>query len=173
MPTDGIASPPQSSERKRRPPPSPMRRIGSMLLSGPAGLLAASIVLAILMGCMSLSIGNRTLETPPVEEGVLCQQGEAQVPGNRSVFVHYPLSYPRNPNLEISCTFDDCVVEREDKDGFLLKNPNCLSRKVTWKARGPRCEPPPVPIPAPAGSPPIVLPPTPVPLPAPKPEPGP
>jgi hypothetical protein len=160
MPTDGTTS--------------LTRRIGSMLLSAPVGLLAASIVLAILMGCMSLSIGNRTVETPTVEEGVLWQQGEAQVSANSSVFVHYPLSYPRTPNLEICCTFDDCVIEREDKDGFLLKNPNSLSRKVKWKARGPRCEPSAaLPIPAPAENPPTALPATPVPLHAPTPERGP
>ncbi len=127
---------------KRRVRTSRKGRIGSILLSAPVGLMAAGIILAVMMGCMSLSIGNRTVETVPTEEGVLCQQGEAHVPGNSSVFVHYPLPYPRKPNLEINCTFDDCTIGREDMDGFLLKNPNCLSRKVTWKARGLRCEPP-------------------------------
>jgi len=161
MPTDGIISPSQSTHRTRRPRTSRKGGVGSILLSAPVGLMAAGVILAIMMGCMSLSIGNRTVETPPTEEGVLCQQGEAHVPANTSVFVHYPLPYPRQPNLEISCTFDDCVTDREDMDGFLLKNPNCLGRTVTWKARGLRCEPPPVvppPVPAPAGNPPVVLP---------------
>jgi hypothetical protein len=167
MPTDGSIFPPQSIPRTRRSHPTPQGRAGSMLLSAPVGLMAAAVILVIMMGCMSLSIGNRTVETLPVEESVLCQQGEAHVAANSSMFVHYPLPYPRKPNLEISCTFDDCPLVREEVDGFLLKNPNCLGRTVTWKARGPRCEPPPVappPMPAPAlapvpaGSPSITLP---------------
>jgi hypothetical protein len=114
-------------------------------------------MLAIFMGCMSLSIGNRTIEAPPCEEGVLCQQGEVHLPGNTSQFIHYPLPYPRKPNIEIDSTFDDCQIVEEHEDGFLLRNPNCLSRTVKWKARGVKCdsppaipnEPSPQPVPAP------------------------
>lgn len=149
-------------------------------MSAPVGLTAACLMLAIMMGCMSLSIGNRTVESPPCEEGVLCQQGEAHVPGNEKVFVRYPLPYPHPPNLEISCTFDDCTVEKENRDGFLLKNPNCLGRTVKWKARGAKCEPPPVPPPitsapgpAPAPAPAAELPAAPIPYEAPPPKPAP
>ena len=133
-------------------------RIADKLLSPPGGVTAACVVLAIVMGCMSLSIGNRTVETPSSEEGVLCQSGEARIPPNSSQFVRYPIPYPRKPNVEISCTFDDCLIQNEQEDGFMLQNPNCLSRTVTWKARGLKCEPPPVtpiapPLPVPATTP--------------------
>jgi hypothetical protein len=143
------------------------RRIADKLLSAPVGVTAAALVLAIFMGCMSLEIGNRTVETPHCEDGVLFQQGEAHVPGESVRFVRYPIPYPRKPNLEISTTFDDCEVADEREDGFLLRNPRPFSRKVSWKARGMKCDPPPA-------TPPTPLPPAPVPvtptLPTPTPE---
>lgn len=143
-----------------RPP-----RIADKVLSAPVGVTAACLMLAIFMGCMSLSIGNRTVETPPCEEGVLLQQGEAHLPANSSQFIHYPLPYPRKPNIEIDSTFDDCTIAEEHEDGFLLRNPNGLSRTVKWKARGVKCEPPPTPpsvppLPVPATAP-TLPPPTP------------
>jgi hypothetical protein len=142
------------------------RRIADKVLSAPVGVTAACVMLAIFFGCMSLEIGNRTVQAPPCEEGVLCQQGEIHVAANSSQFVHYPLPYPRKPNIEIDSTFDDCEIAEERVDGFLLRNPNCLSRTVKWKARGMKCEPPPV---APGVSPPPVTATTPT-LPAPTPE---
>lgn len=141
-------------------------RIADKVLSAPVGISAACLLFAILTGCMSLSIGNRTVEAPPCEEGVLCQQGEVHIAANSSLFVHYPLPYPRKPNIEIDSTLDDCVIAEERADGFLLRNPNCLGRTVKWKARGMRCESPPVApnIPAPSpepASPPTLPPPTP------------
>jgi hypothetical protein len=134
-------------------------RIADKLLSAPVGVTAGCILLAIMMGCMSLSIGNRTIETTPTEEGVLCQQGEAHIPANTSQFIRYPIPYPRKPNVEISSTLDDCLIAEEHEDGFLLRNPNCLGRTVKWKVRGMKCESPPStpsvppPPPAPATSP--------------------
>jgi hypothetical protein len=118
------------------------RRFVDKLLSAPVGATAAALMLAIFLGCMSLEIGNRTVETPHCEEGILFQQGEAHVPANSDRFVRYPIPYPRKPNIEISTTFDDCEIVEEREDGFLLRNPNSFSRKVTWKARGIKCEPP-------------------------------
>lgn len=158
MSTHGSNAPGQSLER---------RRSADKLLSAPMGATAAGLLLVIMMGCMSLSIGNRTVEAPPSEEGILCQQGEVHLPANTTQFIHYPTPYPRKPNLEISSTFDDCHITEEREDGFLLQNPNCFSRTVTWKARGLKCEPPPA-------TPTTPLPPTPAPatptLPAPTPE---
>lgn len=131
------------------------------LLSAPVGVTASCLMLAIFLGCMSLEIGNRTVQAPPGEEGVLCQQGEAHVPANASQFIRYPIPYPRKPNVEISCTFDDCLIAEEQEDGFMLRNPNCLSRTVTWKARGMKCETPPPPSPAPVPAPPTLPAPTP------------
>ena len=141
-------------------------RIADKVLSAPVGVTAACLMLAIFLGCMSLEIGNRTVQTPPCEEGVLCQQGEVHVAANSSQFVHYPLPYPRKPNIEIHSTFDDCEIAEERENGFLLRNPNCLSRTVKWKARGMRCDPPAA---APSVPPPPVPATTPT-LPAPTPE---
>ncbi len=139
------------------PPPS---RIADKILSAPIGAVAGCIMLAIFMGCMSLSIGNRTIETQTSEEGVLCQQGKAVVPANDFYFVRYPIPYLRKPNVEISCTFDDCLIRNEQEDGFEINNPNGNSRTVTWKARGIKLAPPPEP-------------PTPIPPPSPDPVPAP
>ena len=119
-------------------------RIADKVLSGRVGVTAACFMLAIFMDCMSLSIGNRTVEAPPCEEGVLCQQGEVHLPANTSQLIHYPIPYARKPNIEIDSTFDDCQIVEEREDGFLLRNPNCLSRTVKWKARGMKCDPAPV-----------------------------
>lgn len=143
-------------------------RFRDKVLSAPVGVIAASLMLAIFMGCMSLSIGNRTVEAPPCEEGVLCQQGEVHLPANSSQFIHYPLPYPRKPNIEIDSLFDDCQIVEEHEDGFLLRNPNCLTRTVKWKARGAKCDSPPV-IPS-APPPPLPVPATTPTLPAPTPE---
>ncbi len=143
-------------------------RIADKILSAPVGVTAACLTLAIMMGCLSLEIGNRTIKTPPCEEGVLCQEGEAHVPANSSQLIRYPLPYPRKPNVEISSTFDDCLIDEEREDGFLLRNPNCFSRTVTWKARGVKYDPP---LAAPsAPPPPIAIPATTPTLPAPTPE---
>ncbi len=123
----------------------PSSCIADKILSAPVGAVAACIMLAIVMGCMSLSIGNRTIETQTSEEGVLCQQGKAVVPANDHFFVRYPIPYLRKPNVEISCTFDDCLIQSEEEDGFAIKNPNCNARTVTWKARGIKPSPPPEP----------------------------
>ena len=141
------------------------RRFVDKLLSAPVGVTVACLMLAIFLGCMSLEIGNRTVQPPPCEEGVLCQQGEVHLPGNTTQFVRYPIPYPRKPNIEISSTFDDCHITEEREDGFLLQNPNCFNRTVTWKARGLKCEPPS----APPGATPPPAPATPT-LPAPTPE---
>jgi hypothetical protein len=161
MPTDGIIPSPQAVRR------SSVResRIASVLLSAPVGLTAACITLAIITGCMSLSIGNRTIETAPTEEGVLCQQGEVHVPPNSLRVVHYPIPFARTPNLEVSSTFDDCEVREEHEDHFVLRNPNCFGRTVKWKARGLKCVPPPPEGPAAAPE----LPPAPIPAEAPPP----
>jgi hypothetical protein len=141
-------------------------RFADKILSTPVGVVAGCIMLAIMMGCMSLSIGNRTVESEDSNAGVLCQQGEAHVPPDSSVYVRYPIPYPRIPNLDIKCTFDDCVIEDEKEDGFRLRNPNPFNRAVTWKARGMR--PPPLPVPSnPTASPPPPETPT---LPAPTPQ---
>jgi hypothetical protein len=158
-------------------------RIADKVLSVPVGVTASCLMLAIFLGCMSLEIGNRTVHTPPCEEGVLLQQGETHIPANTSQFIRYPIPYPRKPNIEIDSLFDDCVIAEEHEDGFLLRNPTCGSSTVKWKARGIKCDPPsatpsaPPPLPAPETPPatPSAPPPLPVPattptLPAPTPE---
>lgn len=155
-------------DTKTSSPSIERRRFVDKLLSAPVGATVAALLLAIFLGCMSLEIGNRTVETPHCEDGVLFQQGEAHVPGVSNRFVRYPIPYPRKPNLEISSTFDDCQIVEEHEDGFLLRNPSCFSVKVTWKARGLRFEPPPAPPPAPLPPEPIPVTPT---LPTPTPEP--
>lgn len=155
MSRKGTKTPAQSIERPR---------FVDKLLSAPVGATAAALILAIFLGCMSLEIGNRTVETPHCEDGILFQQGEAHVPAESVQFVRYPIPYPRKPNIEISTTFDDCAVAGEHEDGFLLRNPNSFSRKVTWKARGMKCDPPVTP---PAPPPPTNGPPVPLPAPTP------
>jgi hypothetical protein len=112
-------------------------RLGSALVFRKAGLAAAALIILIILGCMNILIGNRSAEECSVTaEGTLVQTGEALVQDHCTEIVYYPVPYVNTPNLEISTTFDDCLVVEQAGDHFRVKNPSSFARKVTWKARG-------------------------------------
>ena len=132
-------------------PPVPLRRH--------AGVVAAVVLLLILLGCMSISIGKFT--GPPAgcteADGVFCQEGEVSVgPGElRQIF--YPVGYVQPPNLEVSDTFHNCVLLHQQENSFTVRNDAGHSVTASWKARGMRAVPapphgPPEPVPPPAES---------------------
>jgi hypothetical protein len=133
----------------------------ALLTRRKAGVAAGVVLVLIFLGCMSIAIGNRTPEGTVLEDGTLVQNGEATVPPGCEQDVYYPIPYARPPHLDVSSSFDECVLVEQREDHFRVKNvDHTFSHSVTWKARGMRCLPSPC---APASEPPLAPPPTPVP----------
>jgi len=135
---------------------------GSVLLSWPVTITVAGILLAILLGCMSISIGDNS--GCRTEGDVLCQEGDVTVKAGCDSEVHYPIPYAKVPNLEVSDCFRDCSTVMELADCFRVRNESTFTRKVHWKARGLRAVPVVVPLPPPSTeAAPVLHPPAPVP----------
>ncbi len=125
-----------------------MPAVPHWLLTSRTGIVAAVAVLAILLGCMSISIGKFGTTSGTTEvEGVLCQEGEATVPPGVVWQVHYPLPFLHPPNLEVSDMFHHCVLIAQDEGSFQVRNDSSSSVNVSWKARGLRAAPVPVVVP--------------------------
>jgi hypothetical protein len=125
-----------------------MPSVPHWLLTRRMAVVAAVALLAILLGCMSISIGKFGTMTGATEvEGVLCQEGEATVPPGVVWQVHYPLPFLHPPNLEVSDTFHHCVLISLDQCSFQVRNDSTSTVTVSWKARGLRAAPVPVVVP--------------------------
>jgi hypothetical protein len=106
-------------------------------------------LLAILLGCMSISIGKFTGGT--TEEGVLCQEGEVSIPGWAEREVFYPVAYARPPHLEVGADAFELVEQKEDS--FKVKNRRGFSETCRWQAKGVKATPASVAVPAPPAPP--------------------
>jgi hypothetical protein len=130
-------------------------------LTRPVGLLAAFILLIILLGCMSISIGKFSGTSGTTEsDGTFCQEGEATVSPGVIREVYYPVPYAHTPNLEISDTFNNCILVTEREGSFSVRNDSSHSVSVSWKARGQKAAPPAVVVPPES----VLPPPAPVPV---------
>jgi hypothetical protein len=144
--------------------PRPRGRFASLLLTRPAGFLAAVALLLILLGCMSISIGkfSGTGSGCTAEaDGIFCQEGEATLAAGELREVYFPAPYAHLPNLEVSDTFHNCVLLHQREDSFSVRNDASYSVTVSWKARGMRAAPlagPPPPPPEPHLPPPAPVP---------------
>jgi hypothetical protein len=145
------------------------------LLSAPVGLTAASLMLAIFMGCMSLSMSIGCKTGP---DGTTCQEGKVSLREGQELEVYYPVSYASPPNLEISGESNDCEIIEQKADHFRIRYKGSFDATPHWKACGQKGPPPaaaptvivtppsPPPVPPPTNGPPTPLPqPTPVPTP--------
>jgi hypothetical protein len=154
-------------------------------LSGPSGgvdprlrlltALAALLLLALFLGCMSMNVGN----VVTTEDGVLTQSGEVALNGHKPRTVYYPIPYISTPNLAIKDFWDhdDWEIVEQHWDHFTVvrkKSSWGSAIELTWTAKGLRGPPPAAPVVVPAAeSPPLVrnmphvepaLPPRPVPV---------
>jgi hypothetical protein len=124
------------------------------LLSRPAGVAAGSVTLLILLGCMSITLGGRTVSYENVTaEGITTFEGEAHVAGNSCQDVYYPAPFAGRPNLDVTDAWGDCAVIDQRNDFFRLQNTSAFARTARWKARGVRATPAPPPVLAPAPDP--------------------
>src|ERR1700682_6524953 len=134
-----------------------------------AAALAAVAFVLIVLGCMSFSIGGKTVVRPP-DGNPFEQSGAIELRPGAEQDVFYAIPYASTPNLEIDSMFDDLDLVELHADHFRVRNTSnvLLSRTVEWKARGVKCLPlapitvvPPPPAPAAPSHPPP--PPAPVP----------
>jgi len=134
-----------------------------------AATLAAAAFVLIVLGCMSFSIGGKTVVRPP-DGNPFEQSGAIELRPGAEQDIFYAIPYASTPNLEIDSTFDDVDLVEQHPDHFRVRNTSngLLSRTVEWKARGVKGLPlapitvvPPQPAPAASSNPPP--PPAPVP----------
>jgi hypothetical protein len=136
-------------------PRSPSRFV-SRPLTRRAGVLAAAMVVLILLGCMSISIGKFGGGSCAEADGVFCQEGEVTLPPNTVREVFYPVPYANRPNLEISDLFSHGELLEQKEVSFKVRNETAFAVTLSWKARGvrvisptpePTLTPPPAPVP--------------------------
>ena len=111
--------------------PGFLKRHG-LLLRRTAGVASAFAWLAIILGCMSLSIGERT--TLPDDRLAYTQEGSAHVEIGQELDVYYPVPYASPPNLELKGLGSYTIVDQQ-ADHFRVHN-NGSFLGFDWTARG-------------------------------------
>lgn len=125
------------------------KSIGDLLLSRPVGITAGAVLVAIVIGCMSVQIGGKSYTCASLEDGVFVQEGEVWVPAGGMQQVYYPVPYCAPPNLELDPSANKVQVAEQRSDSFTVNNSSQHRIRVPWKARGLRAAPPVVPSPLP------------------------
>jgi hypothetical protein len=90
------------------------------------------------LGCMSLSIGERTEVVSP-DAGCCVQSGKVHLRPGELLMVYYPIPYPSPPNLVVDNDRDpwgECHVIEQRPDGFQVKNQGVFAHDVRWTTRG-------------------------------------
>ncbi len=108
-----------------------------LVLSRLAVIGSATLVVAILLGCMNICV-DRSIS---VEDGICKQTGTVPVQGAQELDVYYPIAYNTPPNLHLKSNFDDAVPIAQHPDHFRVKNTTNFVREVTWEAKGVRQAP--------------------------------
>jgi hypothetical protein len=118
-------------------------------LTRAASVAGAIVILAIVIGCMSFSVGNgevvreeSTSEIVPVGYGpgdaLFKQDGKIHVPPDCSLDVYYPLPYYSRPNLTIEGGEGHVKVLLQHRDHFRIHNDGLFERDIFWVALGTR-----------------------------------
>src|SRR5262245_48508598 len=89
---------------------------------------ACLLFLAIVLGCMSLSIGSHHEAVSNDESGAM-ERGKVTVPAHQELDVYYPVAFASPPNLTVDSTWDDCLVVNQAADHFRIKNPESFARE--------------------------------------------
>jgi hypothetical protein len=124
-------------------PPNRKPRDGSFIRIRIAATMAAVTLVLIVLGCMSFSIGGKTVIRTP-DDNPFEQSGAIELRPGAEQDVYYAIPYASTPNLEIDSTFDDVELVDQHADHFRVRNTSngLLSRTVEWKARGVKGAPP-------------------------------
>jgi hypothetical protein len=104
------------------------------------GATAFAALAAVILGCMSLSIAERSATTSMADTDVLAQEGTFAQIDAQSKVVYYPIPYASPPNLEFTAESESRVADVEileqKEDHFRFRVPGGSSGWVKWKARG-------------------------------------
>jgi hypothetical protein len=106
-------------------------------------VIVASVLsfLAISLGCMCLSFGERTEVIAP--DGPYTRQtGSLTVAPGQELAVYYPSPYPSPPNLVVDDRSHQCQIIEQRPDCFRVKNVSSTPQELTWTSRGLRGTPP-------------------------------
>jgi|GEM_PF-3607814 len=103
-----------------------------LLLRRTAGVASAFAWLAIILGCMNLSIGERTML--PDDHLAYTQAGSVHVEIGQELDVYYPVPYASPPNLEFKGLGSYTIVDQQ-ADHFRVHNNGGLLG-FDWTARG-------------------------------------
>jgi hypothetical protein len=144
---------------KRGRPSNCWRCLDDILFSRSAACWAAFLAVSVMLGCMSVSIGNRgtdeakSCDGKPCadDNGVLAQEGNLAIRPGTEQIVYYPAAYASPPNLELEDARDYCDLVEQKENFFRVRfHTGFITSKesITWKARGVRCPPAAVPPPA-------------------------
>jgi hypothetical protein len=113
------------------------------MLSAPVGATAAALMLAIITGCMSLSMSIGCKTGP---DGTVCQEGKVSLEHDQELDVYYPVPYASPPNLEIEGVSDGYEIIEQKADHFRIRCKVLVIGRDgrthwNWKARGSKCSP--------------------------------
>jgi hypothetical protein len=103
-------------------------------ISRPLVAGAAVLLVAIVLGCMSVSVdpSNTTMD-----DGVCKQTGTVSVLPGEEVEVFYPKPFATTPNLQIISPLGECRAVAQYPDRFRVRNTGVLfDREITWEAKG-------------------------------------
>ena len=112
-----------------------------------AGAGAATFLLAVILGCMSVSFEGRK-NIIQHDDQTFSQTGKQEVPPGQELEIYYPVPYAGPPNLVAATTFSECQVIEQRPDRFRVKNTTSSPHELTWTARGLKGPPPVVVVPA-------------------------
>jgi hypothetical protein len=113
-----------------------------------AAALGTVAFIGIVVGCMSFSIGGKTVIKSD-EANAFEQEGAVELRPLEVRDIYYPIPYAAPPNLEITCTFHNNDIDLVDQHAefFRIRNTSTQwSRDVDWKSRGVKTLPPPPPV---------------------------
>jgi hypothetical protein len=106
----------------------------ALLLRRIAGAMSGTGFLVIVLGCMNIQLGGRTV----VQEDSLTftQEGSLVASAGQEVDVFYPVPYASPPNLVVEDLMHNSTLVEQKADHFRLRNDGHFSLSCSWTARG-------------------------------------
>jgi len=107
-----------------------------LLLRRSAGVVSGLGFLVIILGCMNIQLGGRTVLQE--DSLTLTQQGSIAASSGQEVDVFYPVPYASPPNLVLEDFTHNYTVVDQKPDRFRLRNNGPFTPTCEWTAHGVR-----------------------------------